>query len=287
MEIREEVRKLRDMRSDEQEKLRNVIAEREKATAPLRDLIEERDKLRRQQNAHNLAAAQLQSELRAKETEWRAHGARQRAAQVEMERWERARLALEADKKVVQQDLGNLQEGVYDWTSQLAIQVIAYLKEQMALNAEAVKNAAAAGDETPSADEIETQEVELADGKFVVHSRKRVEALTAGNRPARKGKKKQQQNAKGPTSDKLNHTFSTIKDFVSLGFDKDYPLTIQECPAAIARLEKTIAAQKVKNQAQEEANKKRKEILEIRLREIEAKEKEHLLKQPNKPKISV
>lgn len=276
-EIRDEIRKLRDMRGLEQEKLRNIVAEREKSTAPLRDLIEERDRLRRQQNTHNLAAMRLQSELRDKETEWRAYGAKQRAAQAEQERWIRTMQAIEADKRLVQQDLGNLQEGVYDWTSQLAMQVIAYLKDQMAQYEDSTKSTA---DESPSADDAETQqEVELADGKFVVHSRKRVEALSVGNKP-RKNKKKGQQDRKGPTSDKLNHTFSTIKDFVSLGFDKDYPLTIKECPAAIARLEQIIKEQKVKNQAQEESNKRRKEALEARLRDIEAREKEHMAKQP-------
>eukprot|EP01053_Blabericola_migrator_P001887 Blabericola_migrator_1__1886@NODE_1512_length_4373_cov_158_589178_g993_i0_p2_GENE_NODE_1512_length_4373_cov_158_589178_g993_i0NODE_1512_length_4373_cov_158_589178_g993_i0_p2_ORF_typecomplete_len480_score104_75KIAA1328/PF15369_6/1_8e04KIAA1328/PF15369_6/0_00094AAA_13/PF13166_6/0_0039AAA_13/PF13166_6/24AAA_13/PF13166_6/9_4e02DUF4472/PF14739_6/0_0073DUF4472/PF14739_6/1_8e04DUF4472/PF14739_6/1_5e03DUF4472/PF14739_6/1_1e03ATG16/PF08614_11/0_056ATG16/PF08614_11/14ATG16/PF08614_11/2_8e02MAD/PF05557_13/ len=271
--IRQEIKKLRDLRGDEQEKLRNLMNEREKSTAPLRDLIEERDKLRREQNAHNVAASRLQSELRVKQTEYRAYDAKLQAARYEQDRWEKTLQAVEADKRLILDDLNRLQEGVYDRRSQLAIQMIAYLNEQMRMR---VTVEPAAEDTTNESPVANGGEVELADGKFVVHAREKVEPMSR----TKKIKKKTSQPK--ALSDKINHSFSTIEAFVQLGFDKDYPLTVKECPAAIEILERIVEEQRVKNQAQQEANQEKRAHLMARLKEIEVKEKEHLAKQPSK-----
>lgn len=63
----------------------------------------------------------------------------------------------------------------------------------------------------------------------------------------------------------LNHTMSTLRDFISLGFEDDYPRTIYDIPRTVAKLEAIIDEQQKKTFDVDEANNKKREKLEEQL----------------------
>jgi len=254
------------------------MQEREAATAPLKDLFEEREKLKKEMYIHTTKQAELQSELASKQMAFRAYVSRQKQARWEADKIERQRNALKAEKEDLQNQLDNADDTFMNPKMISIKRMIMYLKKEVEKYENSIKSEAAIDDQSENV----TSETSVPEGfqELVHEDDADIDELKRERAKGKKGKKQKSKLPERLISDVVNHPLDVLATLVTLNVE--YPKRICDCSATITQLETQFNTLNSANEAVLNAAIKKKQDLKNRILDVETKIKEFDILNPPK-----
>ncbi|EZG53786.1 hypothetical protein GNI_121340 [Gregarina niphandrodes] len=268
--IREQLRLLRETRDSLRSKLELLQTQRQQAYEPVRDLMDERTKLRAERSEHAEVLNQLITDQKQKESAHFAELSRKRQERQELERFNRQISLIEQDKKSLQTALQSLNRDEYDWTTVTALQVREYLDHAIRQYDHGTLAAGEQEEETVAT--AVPEKVTVGDQNFVVRIKK-TDAPAPLPKKTRASRQKQ-----APPSMYMNHSLASLKDLRSL--DLTVPKTIDDAREVVAQIDEIVEAQNNKLSTSRANKDKKQQDLQSKLDALLLKEKQLLEKAP-------
>ncbi|CBZ53456.1 conserved hypothetical protein [Neospora caninum Liverpool] len=229
-EARTKLLELRALKREEQEKYFALVKQRQEATAPGRELIEERDRLSKQMSEHMMKRREIQDEYKKENWKYQAFLAQQRQERNEKMREERARRQVEQERANLERQLEMVDEEPVDGELVLLTQTIAYVQK--------IIDEHQTQDGSPIHEEKKTPEAPKGDGVALLPKNQREEEYFF----APKSAKKKNESSKKSKPKSIKHDLGTLLYFEQCGVAA--PVCEADLEPCMKVLEEKLAAAK-------------------------------------------
>ncbi|KEP63669.1 UNVERIFIED_CONTAM: Brf1p family coiled coil protein [Hammondia hammondi] len=230
-EARTKLLELRALKREEQEKYFALVKQRQEATAPGRELIEERDRLSKQMSERMIKRREIQDEYKKENWRYQAFLAQQRQERNEKMREERARRQIEQERANLERQLEMVDEEPVDGELILLTQTIAYVQKIMDEHNQTQ-------DDSPGTEQKKTPEAPKGDGVALLPKSQREEEYFF----APKGGKKKTEGGKKAKPKNIKHDIGTLLYFEQCGVAA--PVCEGDLEPCMKILEEKLAAAK-------------------------------------------
>eukprot|EP00920_Eleutheroschizon_duboscqi_P026967 GHVT01066080.1.p1 GENE.GHVT01066080.1~~GHVT01066080.1.p1 ORF type:complete len:493 (+),score=156.85 GHVT01066080.1:992-2470(+) len=260
--VHESLQEVRAKKREETLRLREMIAERQSAFGPVRELIDARDTISRVVSEHVIKRREIQDEQTHELKKWQAFQAQLRTARNERFAEEKTKRRLEGERVRLERQLERVDEGVVEDEVVLLQQTVKYVKKVM--------GAHSLGDAAPTlpASDVPAPPPGAPEETALLPKNKREEEYFFA--PKIKAKKKAQAN-KERKPKTITHDIGTLAYFEQIGVPP--PVTEELLEPCLKQLEEKLAVhQKNQDKHKAQADERKQKILaELEALDMKAK----------------
>lgn len=264
-ELRDEIRSWQQKKRDAAEKVRTLIKNNQQSWQPVNDLMEEKDKLKRDIALHRQEEQRLLQEMEVKNREYRTQALQLQKKAQERRREEQRKRETEQERESLQKKLDLIEEEGWTPEYQLAHQTLCYIQKLVEQAQQLIDSATKTPESVTGS--LQVHPTTDAEGRVLVKPKNQREEEYYCAPSKRKAEKRQKKPPVASLKQPLVHDITVLSDFERLNINP--PLCLADCADCLKVLEEKMAVLKSEKSLLEESVEKRKQQLLSRLEALD------------------